>query len=72
MDEFTRGCHLRQNQEVERCGINLEMTPFRVPDDSFASGDTVFGMEGISRRLRVFESFNLLALLHHGEEETTH
>jgi hypothetical protein len=64
--------HLRQNQQIQRDRVNLQVPPFVVPHNYLARLRRVLGVQRVQRVLRLLEPLHFVFLLHHGHQKTSH
>ena len=59
---LTRGGHLSEDEEEEGGGVDLQMSPLGVPDDSGTGPGVVLGVDTVQRALGVLELLHLVQL----------
>lgn len=68
----TRGGHLSKSKEVKRNSVDLEVSPFKVTNNSPASSGVEFSMQGRSWQLSLFEILHLVSLGHIAFQYSSH
>lgn len=62
LSRFTRGSHLSEEQQEERCGVHLKVPPLVVPHHRGTRPGVVLGMERVRRAPAVFELLHFVQL----------
>lgn len=61
-DIFTRCSHLSKEKQVERGGVDLQVSPLVISDNGSAGLGAVLGVERVRRALAVLELLHLIQL----------
>lgn len=62
IDIFTRCSHLSKEEEVERGGIDLQVSPLVISDNDSAGLGAVLGVERVRGTPAIFELLHLIQL----------